>query len=223
VKPSITRWAGLAAAATAIAALVVAPLHALARFGTEAGAADDDSPLVAAWAAPARDAAGGLLTFASPDAVYITYGKFWLIAFAAVTACAYAFRSRRVGAIRTGERWAWRVTLTGYALLAAGSCVSYWTPFVDVGFAVFTLPGLLVTLVGSTALGVALLRAKVRPSFTPWLLALQIPLLVGLSSIGSFSTGALPLLVAWGVAGWQLWRDVPVRGTALTPQQARAA
>ncbi|HEU4423969.1 MAG TPA: hypothetical protein VFR67_15670 [Pilimelia sp.] len=217
-----TRWAGLAAAVTAIAALVIAPLHALARFGTGAGAADDDSPLVAAWAEPARDAAGGLLTFASPDLVYLTYGKFWLIALAAITACAYAFRSRRVG-VRTGERWAWRLALTGYTLMAAGSLVSYWTAFVDVGFAVFTLPGLLITLVGSTALGVALLRARVRPSLTAWLLALQIPLLVGFSSIGSFSTGALPLVAAWGIAGWRLWRGVPAGSAATAPQQIRTA
>jgi hypothetical protein len=223
VKSSTARWAGLAATAVAVAAFVVAPLHALARFGTEAGAADDDSPLVAAWAGPARDAAGGLLTFASPDVVYTTYGKFWLVALAAIAACGFAFRSRRAGTMRTGERWAWRIALTGYVLMAAGAFVSYWTPFVDVGFALFTVPGLLVMLVGSTALGVALLRARVRPSATGWLLALQIPLLIGFSSVGSFSTGALPLLVAWGIAGWRLWRGVPAGSTARTPQEVRTA
>jgi hypothetical protein len=199
------------------AAVVVAPLHALARFATADGAADLDSPIVAAWADPARALAGPLLTFASPDTVYTTYGKFWLLFVASVIWCALALRSQRPNAVSAGERWGWRLALTGYTLTALGSLVSYWLLLVDVGYLLFTIPGLLIGLIGSTALGVALLRQGVRPRITGWLLALDVPLTIVLSSAGSMATGVWPLAMAWAAAGWRLWRSSQLPSSATIP------
>jgi hypothetical protein len=214
MNPSIARTAGIAAMAASAATIVVAPLHALARFATEDGASDLESPIVSAWARPAREIAGSLLTFSNPDAVYTTYGKFWIIFAAAVLGCALAMRSQRRAVMRTGERWGWRLALTGYSLIAAGSFVSYWTPNVDAGFAFLTLPGQLISTIGSTTLGVALLRARGRPLLTAWLLALDLPLSILFTIVGSMATGVLPFALAWGAAGWRLYRSTPTHTPA---------
>jgi hypothetical protein len=223
MNPSIARTAGIAAVAASAATVVIAPLHALARFATEDGASDLASPIVAAWARPAGEVAGGLLTFSDPDTVYTTYGKYWLIFMAAVLACAVAMRARRPVPMRGAERWGWRIALAGYGLTAAGSFVSYWTPYVDAGFVALTLPGQLLSTIGNTLLGVALLRAHARPRLTGWLLALDLPLSILFITAGSMATGVLPFALAWAAAGWRLSRteaaDVPA---AVTPA-ARAS
>jgi hypothetical protein len=63
------------------------------------------------------------------------------------------------------------------------------------------LPGLLLSLVGSTALGVTLLRARFRPRTAAWLLVLAIPLwLVGGFVLGHNSFGVAPIVIAWAMA-----------------------
>ena len=66
------------------------------------------------WSDPARDLFRPLLDWASPDAVYLTYGKIWFPVFAAFTACAFVLYRRRrpVGF----EKFAWRFALVGYIL-----------------------------------------------------------------------------------------------------------
>jgi hypothetical protein len=220
MTPLMARRAGLAAMVASAASVVVAPLHALARFATADGAADLNSPIVAAWAEPARTPAGPLLTFASPDTVYTTYGKFWLVFMASVIWCALAMRSQRPDAVSGGERWGWRLALTGYTLTALGSLVSYWLLLVDVGYLLFTIPGLLIGFIGSTTLGVAFLRHRVRPTITGWLLALDVPLTIVLSSTGSMATGAWPLAMAWAAAGWRLWRSSQLPSSGTVPVES---
>jgi len=223
MNPSIARTAGIAAVAASAATVLIAPLHALARFATEDGASDLASPVVAAWARPAREIAGGLLTFSDPDTVYTTYGKYWLIFMAAVIACALAMRARRPVPMRRAERWGWRIALAGYGLTAAGSLVSYWTLYVDVGFAALTLPGQFLSAIGNTLLGVALLRAHARPRLTGWLLALDLPLSILFVTVGSMATGVLPFALAWGAAGWRLSRTEAADVPAAMAPAARAS
>ena len=218
---SLARAAGIAAVAASAVTVVVAPLHALARFATEDGASDLASPIVAAWARPAREIAGGLLTFGDPDTVYTTYGRYWFVFMAAVLFCAVAMRARRPAPMRRAERWGWRLALAGYGLTAAGSFVSYWTPYLDTGFLWLTIPGQLLSTVGNTVLGVALLRAHACPRLTGWLLALDLPLSFLFTAVGSMATGVLPFALAWGAAGWRLSRtdagEVPASAAPATP------
>jgi hypothetical protein len=223
MNPSIARTVGIAAVAASAATVLIAPLHALARFATEDGASDLASPVVAAWARPAGEIAGGLLTFGDPDTVYTTYGKYWLIFMVAVLACALAMRARRPVPMRRAERWGWRIALAGYGLTAAGSLVSYWTPYVDAGFAALTLPGQLLSTIGNTLLGVALLRAHARPRLTGWLLALDLPLSLLFITVGSMATGVLPFALAWGAAGWRLSRTEAADVPAAVAPAARAS
>ena len=69
------------------------------------------------------------------------------------------------------------------------------------------VPGMLISIVGSTVLGIALLHAGYAPKLTAWLLALAIPLMfLASDGLGHNSLGMVPLFVAWAAAGWQMWR-----------------
>jgi hypothetical protein len=202
---------------TAWFGLVLGQLHALARHQTADGKEDLHSGIVRAWSDPAREALAPLLDWASPDTVYLTYGKLWLPVFLAFTACAFVVRRRRRP---TGvEKWAWRVTLTAYV----GACVSvaaeYWTQWtaiadglMDVVF-LASIPFVLLTMLGSTFLGVVLLRRGV--GLPAVLLALAVPGLVLIPMVTSLGSVVLPIAFAFGVLG----RRIASSADAATPAE----
>jgi hypothetical protein len=161
---SAARAAGHIALVAAWAGILLAPIHALSRFATADGAADLDSAVVRVWAVPAARWLQPLLDWSDPMTVYTTYGRVWLPILLAATACAFAIRRRRdpVGL----ERWGWRLALPGYVLATASIVRDYWTPWMETSFAYLGIPGLLISVAGSTVLGIALLRRRFRPSRT---------------------------------------------------------
>lgn len=201
------RLAGLYAVAAAAASFVITPLLAVAYFATDDGVEALETSSVSAWAEPAHDVAGPLLTFASTEGVYITYLKVFGLLALALVLCALAAKSRRPVPAGRSERWGWRLGLVGYTMLALGVLLAL--PGVgENAFLALIIPGLFLSTIGSTVLGVALIRASYRPRLTPWLLALSFPLwLVGSDVLGHNSLGVVPLLVAWGATGWRLWRS----------------
>jgi hypothetical protein len=155
--------------------------------------------------------------------VYATYWLVFWALFAVVFLCARAEHARRPSDAGALERWGWRLALVGYALGAAGSLAAIaalvdGSPeniVVDVAFFTLMLPGLLLDAVGSTILGIALLRNGYRPRTIAWLLVLAFPSTAVLSTVlGNFSLGMLAVLVAWATAGWRLWRAEPPRDLA---------
>lgn len=192
---------GRAGFAAAVAGTVLAPIHALSRFATADGKEDLESGVVRSWAEPAADTFAPLLDWASVNTVYTAYGKLWTPIFVAAALCAFAVRRRRnaVG----GEKWGWRLTLTGIVGLTVGVTGSYWTPLLDEFFAV-TMPFMLIAMIGATTLGISLLRRGFRPRATAVLLALWLPLFFVLSGVIAMGAGTLPLLWAFGIAGWSL-------------------
>ncbi len=190
--------------------LVAGQLHALARHNTVDGKGDLKLPLTRMWSDPARSALKPLLDWASPDAVYLTYGKIWLPVFLGFTLCAFVVMRRRHPA--GFEKWAWRVALTGYVWGTFGTFCDYWTQgttynaFFEPAFLI-TVPGLLVTLLGSTLLGIALLRNGLRPRVSAWLLTLTIPLAIGIGQVTSMGSLALPIMFAFGILGRHLARE----------------
>lgn len=205
------RRIGRSAWAMAWVGLVVGQLHALARFATEDGKEDLELPLTAAWAEPAADWFGPLLTWADPDIVYVTYGKVWFPVFVAFTLCAVLTYRRRQPA--GFERWAWRLAIGAYTLACVGVLLDYWTQWTGdyngdgieatlftIGFGV-TMPGLLLTLLSSTVLGVTLLVKRFRPTLPAVLLAAIIPLAFGILQVTSMGSAALPVMFAFGILG----------------------
>jgi len=193
--------------------LVAGQFHAMARHQTADGKGDLQMWTTRVWSDPGRKAFSPLLDWASPDVVYVTWGKVWLPVFLGFTLCAFVVRRRRqpVGF----ERWAWRIALTGYVGATASVAAEYWTQWtsVDQGLvdAVFaaTVPFLLVTMVGSTLLGIALLRRRMRPTVAGWLLALAIPSLIAISMVTSLGNAVLPIMFAFGILGRRIAAEEP--------------
>ena len=214
MSKNATSRTGLYAVIAAVAAVVLSPLLALSYFATADGAEELQSRTVAAWAGPTRDLVGGLLTWAAPDRVYATYVQAFALLFPAVLLCALAVRAQRPRGTRT-ERVGWRITLTGYGIATAGLLGASFIlvagsnagPALDIVFLALMLPGMFLSTLGSTVLGIALLRARYTPRLTPWLLALAFPSMVVVPTLlGHNSLGMVPLIVGWGVTGLQLWR-----------------
>jgi hypothetical protein len=152
------RLIGRCAWVAAWVGLVAGQLHALSRFATADGAEDLKLPATAAWAVPTARALTPLLGWGDADLVYVAYGKIWFPLFLAFTLCAFVIYQRR----RPGlwETWVWRVTLTGYLLACVAVFLDYWTQWTGnynvlftVGWIV-TVPALMLTMVGSTVLGI---------------------------------------------------------------------
>jgi len=196
--------------------LVVGQLHALSRFATADGQEDLELPLTAAWAEPTADVLAPLLNWADPDVVYVTYGKIWLPVFLAFTLCAFVVYRRR--APHGFERWAWRAALAAYVLACVGVFLDYWTQwtgnyngdgieawFFGIGWLV-ALPGLLLTLLTSTVLGITLLVKRFRPRLPAVLLAFVIPLAFGILQVTSMGSAALPVMFAFGILGRRVAR-----------------
>ena len=209
------RLIGLYAVAAAVASVLLAPLLGLAYFATEHGKEELETGSISAWAEPARDAAGSLLTFAGPDRVYSTYLQAFALFFPAVLLTALLVRSRWASQSRRPGRWAWRGALTGYTLMATGAIAiglvlvggNPSSSIVDPLFMGLLFPGILLSTMGSSALGVGLLRSGYRPRLTAWLLALAFPLwIVGDFIVGHNGIGLVPLMLAWGATGLRLWR-----------------
>jgi hypothetical protein len=196
--------------------LVVGQLHALSRFATTDGQEDLESPLVAAWANPASELLAPLLGWASPDLVYVTYGKVWFPVFAAFTLCAYVvYRRRQPGGV---EKWVWRFALISYTIACFGVFFDYWTQWTgnyngqgieNMLFSiawVITVPGLLLTLLASTALGFTLLANRFRPLLPAALLAAMIPLAIAVLQVTSLGNAALPVMFAFAILGRRIAR-----------------
>ncbi|AXH96037.1 hypothetical protein [Ornithinimicrobium avium] len=202
--------------AAAWAGLVLGQLHALARHNTVDGQGDLQQPLTRWWSDPARRVLRPLLDWADPDTVYLTYGKVWLPVFLAFTLCAVVvYRRRRP----TGwERLAWRVLLGGYALACVAVLIDYWTQwtgynrFAQASFFVLTVPSLALVLLGGTVLGSTLLVRRYRPLLPALLLALQVPLALGILSFTSMGSAALPTMFAFAVLGRRVALALPVDG-----------
>jgi hypothetical protein len=216
------RLTGLYAMIAAGGAVLVSPLLALSYFATESGA-KYLTGTVSAWAHPARDLVGGLLTWAAPERVYATYLQMLAALVPALFLCARIVRARRPTAAGQLERWGWRATLAGYGLfsvgLIAGSIVavdesaaaeegSQAYQVLDIAYLAVLVPGMAISAIGSTVLGIALLRNRYQPRTTAVLLTLAFPsMLVIPDVLGHNSLGLLPLFLAWGVTGLQLWHQ----------------
>ena len=222
------RRIGKAAWVLAWVGLVGGQLHALARHNTADGKEDLEMSLTAAWSDPARKALAPLLEWANPDVVYLTYGKLWFPVFVAFTLCAFVVRRRR--APYGFEKWAWRIALAGYVWACFAVFADYWLqwgdhiwePLLSIAF-VAGFPGILLTILGSSLLGIALLRRGFRPRATSWLLALTLPLMFAISEVTSLGSVVLPVAFAFGIAGHRFVSEPPAARTRQTADESVSA
>jgi hypothetical protein len=200
--------------------LVLGQLHALSRFETEDGQADLELPMTRAWAVPAARALRPLLDWGDPDTVYWNYGKIWLPVFTALTLCAWlVYQHRRPVGF---ERAVWRVTLVGYVLATLSVVGDYFTPWTDASFLVVGLPGLAITALGSTLLGVLLLKRGYRPRILGIALAGFIPSFMLVTEITSMGNVILPMMFAWTYAASRVVRSRPYGSVSPTSRERAA-
>ena len=192
--------------------LVVGQFHAMARHNTVDGKEDLQMWTTRVWSDPAREFFQPLLDWSNPDVVYLTYGKIWFPVFAAFTACAYVlYRRRRPMGF---EKFAWRFALVAYTWASVAVLVTYWTQWtdttelLDLAFLFLDIPGVLLCWIGSTMLGITLIRRGFVPRVSAWLLALAVPISFVLELFTSMGSGALPEMFAFGIAGHQLSRSL---------------
>ena len=204
--------------------LVAGQLHAMARHQTVDGKGDLAMWTTRVWSDPGRKLFAPLLDWANPDVVYVTWGKIWLPVFLGFTLCAFLVHRRR-GPVGF-EKWAWRIALVGYVGATASVFAEYWTQWTSVdqglidGVFLVTVPFLLITIVGSTLLGISLLRRGFRPLAPAWLLALAIPELVAISTVTSLGNVALPIAFAFGILGRRIGVERNQRAQLAAPVAA---
>ena len=191
------RLIGVAPWVAVALAVVLAPVHALARFATPDGQEDLASGVVRFWAEPAGRSLRPLLDWSDADTVYRAYGKVWPVLIAATIVCAVMVRKSRSGGRL--ERWGWRLTLPGLTLMALGLFGFFWL-HLDIAYVAAGMPGFLLAVLGSALLGIALLRDGFRPWLAPALLIAWLPLDIVLSDVLSAGAGTIPMMAAWALA-----------------------
>jgi hypothetical protein len=207
---NLVRWGGLAAMLGSLIGFLLAPVITSAYSISENGAGQTP---------PWEPALGALLdplfAFASPDAVYASYGKLYLLVFLGFLLGMVALRARRRGHAGRLEQWGYRLSLAGLALNLLGNIGDYWyrggvgESGVDtLGFLLGTVLGLLLLVAGSALLGIGLLRAGTPPRLGAWLLVLALPGIPLLTLLGFGNAPSGPTLwfcFVWLVLGWSLW------------------
>jgi hypothetical protein len=226
-RPDQVRSTGLAAMAGGALGLLCAPLYSLAYFATDAGAPSAESASVQAWAEPARDLLAPLLTFASPDTVYLTYGKLFLFVWIGMLPGLVGLHARHAGYAGWLERWGFRASLVGLLLLTIGAVGAYWLELGETVFVAFLVPGLLLLTFGATLFGLGTWRAGVAPRTGAALLIVGgFPGTFLISELATLGGGLVLLYLAWLVLGRSLRSQpaTPVYGApaASAPRRARA-
>jgi hypothetical protein len=129
LSSNVIRWGGLAAMLGGILGLLISPFLSVAWFATEGGAESLENPLVTVWAEPFARIFSPLLTFASPDAVYMTYGKVFLFVCLGFLAGLLALHTRQAPRAGGLEKWGFRDALVGPCCSSwASSAPSGWEP-----------------------------------------------------------------------------------------------
>lgn len=215
----LIRWSGIGAVLGSLLGIVLAPVITSAYSLSEGG--PEQSP---PWDPALSNLLSPLFGFASPEGVYATYGKLYFLVFLGFLLGFLALRAQQRGRVgRLGE-WGLRLSLVGVVLNLLGNIPDYWfgegTWFEGLGFLLGTVLGFLLLVVGSTMLGIGLLRSGTAPTrLGAWLLAVCLPGLILLTLIGFGNIPSGPALwfcFAWLVLGYVLWSQ---RG-APTEQQA---
>ena len=204
-SPNQVRETGLAAMAGGALGLLCAPLYSLAYFATDDGAPSTESASVQAWTEPARDLLAPLLTFASPDTVYLTYGKLLLFVWIGMLAGLVGLHARHAGHAGRLERWGFRASLVGLLLLTIGAFGAYWLELGETVFAAFIVPGLLLVTFGATLFGLGTWRASMAPRTGAALLIVGgFPGMFLISELATLGGGLVLLYLAWLVLGHSL-------------------
>ena len=167
--------------------------------------------------------------------MYVHYGKIWCPVVLAFTLCAVVVYRRRQP--RGFEAWAWRGAIAVFTAVTVGVLLSYWTQWTGhydadgIEQALFTAGtwidflGLGLMLPVVTVLGVTLLLKRFRPVLPSVLLALFVPLALGITEVTSLGSALLPVMFAFGILGRRIAKapieTAPIEKTESSPGTRR--
>jgi len=207
------RWGGLAGILTGAMAIALAPLATTAAV-YEAWAGGWGRP-PRGWVAAVGSTLWPLLTFASPPKVYQTYGRAFFFVFLFLVLALRGLHTHSSSAGGQLERYGFRIAFASLLLLLAANVADYWLGVAILGQRLWgasfaaTLLGLLLLLIASVLLGAAALRSAALPRWSAWaMIASPMAVILSLWGVRHIpSAPMLPLGIAWGLAGYSLWKD----------------
>lgn len=180
-------------------AIAFEPVTASAYFRTSDGRSFGDPSWISVWSHPLQAHLHSAFTWASPETVYLTYGKGQALALAGILCAVTALR--RTDPRATGRfRWAWRLVTIAYALCLAGVLGEYFSPWTNVAFGALSLPGLLLVCLTSPFLGARMLQQRIGSRVGGWMVALSMPGLIAGDMLG----GHLGFALIWLCVAWML-------------------
>jgi hypothetical protein len=206
--------AGWAAIAGSVTALLMTPPFATAYFLAYPG--EDPFPF---WYDAVRPRLDPLLTFASSERVYATYGRIYnLVYLLFIPVVAGVHRAHSSSPSRLEKR-GHAMLMCGLIATTLGVAGDYWGD--GIGFGVEVL-GLLSMIVGVSVWGIALVRGKVVPALWAWLMVICGPAAIAsLALIGHLPSGpTMSFAIVWLVVGCLMLSD---RSTTAPAADAIAA
>jgi hypothetical protein len=152
------------------------------------------------WLAPMERALAPLLEFASPPAVYETYGRIYAVVFVLYLPATIALHRLRSGRSSRLESVGFALVVGALVITAIGVAGDYWA---DGAGYTLELIGLLVLAVGSSVWGLGVRLVNAAPEWWTWLLIAVGPLAVAfLFVFGHLPSGpGLPVAGAWLLLG----------------------
>ncbi len=203
-------YVGYAAMAGGALGLLLAPIMVIIKYMT--GWAVIPEPI---WIEAARDAMGGLLRFATPAGLWMTYGSAYTVALLLMLAGLVGL-SRHMrdagGRLRTKGYW---IVLAGVCMVIPGDAIHTWTwhqngltiptpgtnPVANTAYAVHMM-GMNFVMIGSIAVGLSALRRKFLARWLAWMFVLIFPsaVLASTTVLPTTPSGALWLFSAMMIA-----------------------
>jgi len=167
---------GYAAMAGGAMGLLLAPIMVIIKYMT--GWNVIPKPI---WIGPAQEALGGLLQFATPSGLWMTYGTAYTMALLLMLAGLTGLS----GHARTKGYW---IVLAGMGMVIPGDAIHTWTwhqnglttptpgtnPVANTAYAVHMM-GMNFVMVGSMVVGLSALRRKFLARWLAWMFVLILP------------------------------------------------
>lgn len=226
-SPVLIRWGGLAAVLGGVLAIILTPFATFAGWMAGPGHTYPDMM----WARLIEPLVKPFLGFGAREEVYAIYGKMFLpvyLLFMIGLVSLHACLSGRAG---RSEIRGFRVALTGLVMNLVGNVGDYWLgkevlhqPLWGMSFAIGTMLGTLVYVIGSVLLGISILRTTALPRWSGWtlIIAPTLGIVLGLWQVKHLPSAlVLPVGLGWMLLGFVLWsgRDTSARQPARVNQR----
>ncbi len=212
------RWGGLVAMLGGVLAIILTPFATFAGWLAGPARTYPDMP----WAQLVEPLVTPFLGFGTYEEVYATYGKVFLLIYLLFMIGLVSLHARISGRAGRLEERGFRVALLGLVMNLIGNVADYWLgeevlhqPLWGMSFAIGTLLGTLVYIVGSVLLGVAILRTRVLPRWSGWtlIIAPTLGIVLGLWLVRHLPSGlVMPVGLGWILLGYALWSEDSLPG-----------